>query len=88
LSYQLFVLGNVVFRFHAGQLLFGAADGVALIVKKAANLADGDNVGTLVVAAVAAALYRGQASSGDGLGVCPYLLISFDVGFYFCFVEY
>ena len=47
------VLGRVI-----GQALAGAADGVALLVEQAADLADHDHVLALVVAAVAAALDR------------------------------
>lgn len=57
---QLFVLRGIVFHLMAAQLLLGTANGVALVVQQAADLADGDDVGALVIAAVTTTLDRGQ----------------------------
>ena len=42
----------------AAEFLLGPANGVALIIQQAADLADGNDIGTLIVAAVATALDR------------------------------
>src|SRR5690606_13463225 len=52
LTNQLLVLAGVVLGFTMGQLLLGAADGVPLIVEQAPDLANGQYILTLIVAAV------------------------------------
>src|SRR5450755_3406431 len=58
LAHDLLALGNVGARVIAGELLSRAADGEALLVEQAADLADDDHVLALIVAAIAAALDR------------------------------
>ena len=55
---HLVVAGGLLGVGVAGELLTGAADGEALLVEQAADLADGEHVLALVVTAVAAPLYR------------------------------
>src|SRR5215472_1234452 len=54
---DLLALGEIGARFLARELVARAADGEALVVEQAPDLADHDHVLTLVVAAVAAALH-------------------------------
>src|SRR5690606_2015038 len=58
LAHDLLALGDVAAGLLALQLLACAADGEALLVQQAPDLADHDHVLALVVAAVAAALHR------------------------------
>src|SRR5579862_6177485 len=55
---DLLALAQVGARFFARELVARAADGEALVVEQAPDLADDDHVLPLVVAAVAAALHR------------------------------
>ena len=55
---DLLTLRDVRLRIIAGQLLPSTADGKAFIVKKAAYLPDYQDILTLVIASVAAPLYR------------------------------
>src|SRR5215472_4896432 len=54
---DLLALGQIGARFLARELVARAADGEALVVEQAPDLADHDHVLTLVVTAVAAALH-------------------------------
>jgi len=55
---HLVVAGGLLDVGVAGELLTGATDGEALLVEQAPDLADGEHVLALVVATVAAPLYR------------------------------
>lgn len=57
---NLVALRGIFLRLFAGELLARATDGEALIVQQASDLANQDHVVTLVVAAIATALYRLQ----------------------------
>src|SRR5579863_3539967 len=57
LTHDLVALGDVLLGTVAGELLAGTADGEALLVQEAADLADHQDVVALVIAAVAAAFH-------------------------------
>ena len=57
LANDLPILGSIVFDFRTAEFLLGSADGVALIIKQATDLADCQDVSPLIVAAITPAFY-------------------------------